>query len=201
MNIETCSRRRRSTLIVTAACVAATALVAAGCGGSTSSSAPPKQGVAGTTHTTTAMVTTRMIKGLGPVLVNNRGFTLYVFAPDEHKNVTCTASCATVWPPLQAMTGQKPTAGGAAQTSKLGSDKNPAGGSVVTYAGWPLYTYTADTQPGEATGQGLDLNGGVWHVLSPSGMVIMGKAGSGSGSMGGGGGGSTTGGGGGSSWG
>ena len=30
------------------------------------------------------------------------------------------------------------------------SDRDPAGGRVVTYARWPLYTYLADTKPGQA---------------------------------------------------
>ncbi len=58
----------------------------------------------------------------------------------------------------------------------LGRDRDPAGGRVVTYNRWPLYTYVADTKPGEATGQALDANGGLWYVLSPSGKVIKKKA-------------------------
>jgi predicted lipoprotein with Yx(FWY)xxD motif len=191
MTMKISARRSRPTVIVTASFVAAMALVTAGCGGSMSSAPTTSGGVAGTTHTTSPLVTTRTIKGLGTVLVNSRGFTLYTFARDQHKQVTCTGACAAVWPPLRLMTG-KPTAGGAAQTTMLASDKNPAGRSVVTYAGWPLYTYTADTAPGEAKGQGLNLNGGLWHVISPTGTVIMSKTSSVSGSSGGG---TTTGGG------
>jgi predicted lipoprotein with Yx(FWY)xxD motif len=57
----------------------------------------------------------------------------------------------------------------------LGSDPDPAGGRVVTYDGWPLYTYVADTKPGDAIGQATYLNGGYWYVLSPSGAVIHSK--------------------------
>jgi predicted lipoprotein with Yx(FWY)xxD motif len=185
MNMKSLSLRRRFTLIVAAAWLAAMALVVAGCGGSMSSSPTTTHGVGGSTHASAALVSTRMIKGR-TVLVNNRGFTLYTFAPDQHKRVTCTGSCAAVWPPLKLKAGQKPTASGAAQAAKLASDKNSAGGNVVTYAGWPLYTYTADTMPGEAKGQGLNLNGGVWHVITPTGMVIMNTVGSGSGSTSGG---------------
>lgn len=153
-------------------CVCGTiALVAAGCGGSSASTS--RSGVAGARHTTkAATVQTRTIKGLGTVLVNSRGSTLYMFVPDHHRRVTCTGSCAAVWPPLKLKTGQKPTAGGAARKSLLGTDKNPGGGRVVTYAGWPLYTYVADTKPGQARGQALNLNGGLWYVLSPTGKVI-----------------------------
>jgi hypothetical protein len=38
-----------------------------------------------------------------------------------------------------------------------------------------LYTYVADTKAGEAKGQALKLNGGLWYVLSPSGTVIKKK--------------------------
>ena len=55
------------------------------------------------------------------------------------------------------------------------SDRNPAGGRVVTYNKWPLYTYIGDTAPGQAKGQALNLNGGLWYVLSPSGKVIKAK--------------------------
>lgn len=122
-----------------------------------------------------ATVQTRNIKGLGTVLVNSRGDTLYMFVPDHQKRVTCKGSCAAVWPPLKVAAGRKPTAGGAARKSLLGTDKNPGGGLVVTYARWPLYTYVGDTKPGQATGQGLNINGGLWYVLSPSGKVIKKK--------------------------
>ena len=38
---------------------------------------------------------------------------------------------------------------------------------MVTYNGWPLYTYASDIQPGQATGQGIDLNGGKWYGDAP----------------------------------
>ena len=42
----------------------------------------------------------------------------------------------------------------------------------MTYAGWPLYSFVSDTEPGEANGQNVNLNGGYWYVISPSGKVI-----------------------------
>jgi len=133
----------------------------------------PASGVASMQHTTKApTVQTRKIKGLGTVLVNGSGRTLYMFVPDHQKRVTCTGGCAAVWPPLKAKAGAKPTAGGAARKSLLGTDKDPSGGRVVTYARWPLYTYVGDTKPGQAKGEALNLNGGLWYVLSPAGKVI-----------------------------
>jgi predicted lipoprotein with Yx(FWY)xxD motif len=121
-------------------------------------------------------VSTATIPGLGAVLVNAQGRTLYTFAPDNDAKVTCDTACAAVWPPLSVATGQTPVAAGSVQQSLLGTDSNPSGGQVATYKGWPLYTYVADTTPGQATGQALDLNGGLWYVISPDGTVITQKA-------------------------
>ena len=62
-----------------------------------------------------------------------------------------------------------PKAGPGAQTALLGRDTTPDGHEVVTYNGWPLYTYAADVDARQATGQALDLNGGYWYVMSPAG--------------------------------
>ena len=142
--------------------LAAVGLVAAGAGGASASS-----------HSKgTQAVKTRNIKGLGVVLVNPKGRTLYVFIPDKHQRVTCTGSCAKFWPPLKWKGSGKPKAGGAARSKLLGLDKDPAGGKVVTYDKWPLYTYVGDTAAGQATGQGLDASGGDWFVISPSGKLV-----------------------------
>jgi predicted lipoprotein with Yx(FWY)xxD motif len=92
--------------------------------------------------------------------------------PDNAKKVTCVGSCALVWPPLKLATGATPGASGQAKASLVSSAADPEGGHVVTYAGWPLYTYVADTGPGTAKGQALLLNGGYWYVISPTGQVI-----------------------------
>lgn len=105
------------------------------------------------------------------MLVNSQGHTLYVFSPDNAKKVTCVSSCAAVWPPVKIAAGVKATGSGGVKSSLLGSDPDPSGGDVVTYAGWPLYTYVADTAPGSASGQGVNLTGGLWYTISASGMV------------------------------
>jgi predicted lipoprotein with Yx(FWY)xxD motif len=112
-----------------------------------------------------------MLPGLGTVLVNAQGRTLYTFAPDKAQRVTCTGSCATYWPPLKISSGKAGVSGGA-ETSMVGSDANPMGGRVVTYRGWPLYLYVADPSAGTDHGQGINSSGGRWYVISPSGHVI-----------------------------
>ena len=123
----------------------------------------------------TLVVSTRKLPRLGTVLVNGKGLTLYMFVPDKRRKVTCVSTCAAVWPPLKRPAHGKLVAKGAVKSRLLGSDRDPAGGRVVTYHGWPLYTYIADKTPGMATGQAINLNGGLWYVLAPSGKVIKTK--------------------------
>jgi len=120
-------------------------------------------------------ISTRKLPKLGTVLVNSKGRTLYMFVPDKRKKVTCVRACAAIWPPVKLPKGAKPVASGQAKSSLLGSDRDPTGGRVVTYAHWPLYTYVADTKAGTAKGQALNLNGGLWYVLTPSGKVVRKK--------------------------
>jgi len=129
------------------------------------------------TATTTGSVTisTGQVKGLGAVLVDSKGRTLYMFVPDKQKRVTCVKSCAAAWPPVKVAKGERVVAAKGVQKSLLGSDANPSGGRVVTYAKWPLYTWVGDQKPGQATGQGLDANGGLWYVLTLAGKVLKTK--------------------------
>jgi predicted lipoprotein with Yx(FWY)xxD motif len=120
-------------------------------------------------------LSTASVSGVGTVVVNSQGKTLYTFAPDHASKVTCTGTCAQVWPPLKVTSGQKASASAGVKSSLVSSDTDPSGGSVVTYNGWPLYTYVSDMAAGTAKGQALNLNGGVWYAISPSGSVIKTK--------------------------
>ncbi|MGN6168712.1 MAG: COG4315 family predicted lipoprotein [Solirubrobacteraceae bacterium] len=157
------------------------ALLAAACGSSshtttTHANSPTSTGSTSNSSASGGVtITTKTIKPYGPVLVASNGHTLYVFAPDKAKKVTCVGACATIWPPAKLASGTKASASGQVKSSLLGSDPDPSGGRVVTYNGWPLYTYVADTAPGVAHGQGLNLSGGLWYVISPSGKVIKSK--------------------------
>jgi predicted lipoprotein with Yx(FWY)xxD motif len=154
--------------------VSALALSVAACGSSSTSTSTSTSKAASTTTKTAAVVVigAQSESGLGTVLVDSSGKTLYQFVPDAGKHVTCTGSCATVWPPVMLPSGAKLKASGGIEASLLGSDPDPSGGRVVTYAGWPLYTYVSDGSPGSHTGQGINLNGGLWYVMSPSGKAI-----------------------------
>src|SRR5215471_16411945 len=93
---------RSQVRLMAVALLAVLGFVAAGCGGSSSASSAPKGGVAGAQHSNSSVaVKTRKIKGLGVVLVNTKGRTLYVFMKDAHRHVTCTGTCPGIWPPLR----------------------------------------------------------------------------------------------------
>ena len=98
------------------------------------------------------------------VLTNTSGLTLYWFAPDTPAISKCTGSCTAYWPPV---TGN-PKAGPGV-TGKLGTIKRPGGGVQATYDGHPLYTYIGDNGPGQAQGNNLNLNGGLWYEVRVSG--------------------------------
>jgi predicted lipoprotein with Yx(FWY)xxD motif len=121
----------------------------------------------------TIHVVVKRLPRLGIVLVNGRGRTLYAFVPDEHRAVTCTGSCATLWPAFKLSPSQALDSSPALSTSLVGTVPDPEGDRVVTFAGWPLYTYAGDTRAGIANGQGLNSHGGRWYAVSPSGALVM----------------------------
>jgi predicted lipoprotein with Yx(FWY)xxD motif len=124
-----------------------------------------------TPATKSISLSVRTLPTVGAVLVNAEGHTLYTFVPDQHSKVTCVSACAAVWPPLKLTSGA-PAGSPQLKSSLLSSDPDPEGGSVITYAGWPLYTYAADGAAGQDNGQAIEANGGRWYVITPSGKVI-----------------------------
>jgi len=101
------------------------------------------------------------------ILVDSKGFTLYDFHKDKGIKSACYGTCAGVWPPLTTSGAARAMKG--AEASKLGTTKRTDGTLQVTYAGHPLYTYTADTKPGEAKGNDFSAFGGEWYALMPNG--------------------------------
>jgi len=110
-------------------------------------------------------VETVMIKG-ATVLTNAKGLTLYSFAPDTMTTSKCNGTCAQLWPPVSG-----PATAGPGVTGRLGAITRADGTIQATYNGHPLYTYVADTAPGQAKGNGLNASGGVWHEVTASGAA------------------------------
>ena len=97
------------------------------------------------------------------VLTNAKGFTLYSFAPDTPAASKCYGSCAQYWPPVAG-----PAAAGPGLTGRVGTIKRTDGPAQLTYNGHPLYTYIGDSAPGQARGNNLNLNGGLWREVRVS---------------------------------
>jgi predicted lipoprotein with Yx(FWY)xxD motif len=139
------------------------------CGGPISSAHPATR-----SHDPTYEVTTGEVSGLGTVLVDGKGLTLYLFLPDKHSSHSrCSDICAVAWPPLLLPKGRTaPLAGRGVKSSLLGITIGSDGERQVTFNGWPLYRWSNDASPGQATGQGLNNLGGLWYVVSPRGEPI-----------------------------
>jgi len=119
-------------------------------------------------------VRTGTVKGLGTVLVDGQGFTLYLFVPDKQSGTsTCYGQCAQGWPPLLLPVGvSAPVAGPGVHASLLGVTRRTDGTTEITYDKWPLYLWVNDSQPGQATGQALNNLGGLWYVVAPDGEAV-----------------------------
>ena len=144
---------------VAAASVAAVSVVAlAVLGGSVAAAggSAPATAAAGSLKTTTI--------GGATVLTNAKGLTLYWFAPDTATKSNCNGSCAAYWPPVSG-----PATAGAGVTGRLGTIKRADGSTQATYDRHPLYTYIGDSGPGQANGNRINLNGGLWYEQTASG--------------------------------
>ena len=161
------TRTRSITFLASGAALLLVALAVAGCGssGSSSSSAPP------TTSSGRQATVGISNSGLGKIIVNSQGRTLYLFGKDSGTTSACTGACAGNWPPLRA--NGKPTLGTGADASLVGTIQRADGKPQVTYNGHPLYLFKGDKQPGDTNGEGLTAFGGTWYVLSSSGNQVV----------------------------
>lgn len=170
------------------AAAVAVLLTLAACGGDTSAasssgagvSAPASSAAGGAAAAYTLQ--TASISGLGTVLVNGNGQTLYVLSSEKGGKVTCTAAagCTAVWPDTELPAGVSAgVAGSGVQSSLLGTTKGADGTTYLTYATYPVYTYKGDAAPGTASGQGINSFGGTWYVIGADGNPITAGGGSG----------------------
>ena len=119
--------------------------------------------------------------GLGNILVDSQGQTIYLFKKDHGTKSACSGNCAVAWPPVT--TTGKPTVGGGLSASRVGTTSRSNGETQITYNGHPLYRFQGDHGVGDANGQGLNAFGANWYVVSPAGNQIT-SSGSGGGSGG-----------------
>lgn len=148
------------------------ALIASGCGGGSSGNSTSNAGASSASGGDT--VSGSEVSGLGTVLVDSEGLTVYEFAKDEGTTSSCYGACAESWPPV--ITTGKSSAGEGAMSSQLGTAKRKDGGMQVTYAGHPLYTFVGDSAPGEANGNESTAFGGKWSAMDEAGEAVAGTS-------------------------
>lgn len=93
-------------------------------------------------------------------LANSQGMTLYYFEKDVSGKSACAGPCAQYWPPFHASDLSVPAG---LQASDFATITRANGSLQTTYNGWPLYTFSGDTHPGDMNGQGFK---GVWFIAS-----------------------------------
>ncbi|MFG2296080.1 SCO0930 family lipoprotein [Streptomyces sp. NPDC048603] len=111
----------------------------------------------------------REVAGVGTVVTDSKGATLYRFDKDTAKppKSSCEGDCAAAWPPVPA---DDAAATSGIEADLLGAVARADGTRQLTLGGWPVYRYAKDTAPGEAKGEGV---GGTWHALAPDGKKAI----------------------------
>ena len=154
-----------------AAGLAALALTVSACASSGSSSGsvantPAAGGNSSSAAAASGSTVTAKTIGGQQVLVDSQGLTLYWFAIDSSSASKCSGSCAHYWPPVKG-----PITAGSGVTGTLGTITRSDGTTQATYDGHPLYTYAADSGPGQNKGNGLNVSGGLWYEMTVSGAT------------------------------
>ena len=82
------------------------------------------------------------------------GMTLYMFGPGPQGegSSACTDGCAESWPPLR--TDGEPSTGSGVGAS-VSAFERADGSTPVAANDWPLYYFAQDSEPGDATEEGL----------------------------------------------
>lgn len=111
-------------------------------------------------------LTAAEVSGLGQVVTDQNGLTLYRFDKDKAKPSAsnCNNACAKTWPPALGDPASVQLQG--VDQSLVGSVTRADGTEQLTLSGWPLYTYAKDTTAGDANGQGV---GKTWFAVTPTG--------------------------------
>jgi predicted lipoprotein with Yx(FWY)xxD motif len=108
---------------------------------------------------------------VGTIIVTSRGYTVYAFTKDGRNKDACAKifACLSAWPPVK---GGGLIAGHGIKASLLGTIKLKGDGTQLTYAGHALYTYTADSGPGDISNVNLLQFGGRWPAVNAAGQDV-----------------------------
>lgn len=161
----------------------ATAAIVAGCGGGSTKPTTSTSSADSSANPATKFSTAN-VSGVGNVVVDGKGRTVYILTSGGKTNVPCTSAsgCTGLWPTLPLPGGMSTaTAGTGVKASLLGTKKLSDGKTYPTYNGWLMYEYSGDSASGQAKGQGIKSFGGTWYVLNASGNPVTTSSSSGGG--------------------
>jgi predicted lipoprotein with Yx(FWY)xxD motif len=163
---------------IAATTVAAAAILAA-CGGGSHETTTSTSSSGSSANPGTKFSIAR-VSGVGNVLVDGNGRTVYILTSGGRRNVPCTedSGCTKLWPDLPLPDGVSAAkAGTGIKASLLGTKKSSDGETYPTYNGWLIYEYAGDSGPGQAKGEGIKSFGGTWYVLDASGNPVTSSSG------------------------
>ncbi len=140
-------------------------------GGSTSTTSPAATPSVTQQANGSGAVIKTMSTSKGTVLATAQGKTIYWFAIDTPTKSNCNGTCTTYWPPVL---GNPSAASGTSLPKAFGTITRSDGKTQATYDGHPLYTYVGDGAPGQVTGNGKNLSGGLWWAMTSSGAKLGG---------------------------
>lgn len=139
----------------------------------------PASGTGAAARSGGAAVSTRQVNGVGTVLVDASGNTLYFADQEKDGTIRCTDACARIWLPL-TVNGGAPKAGPGVMGT-LSTVRRSDGMTQVTLDGRPLYTFSHDGGPGKVEGNDVtDSFGGTqfrWHAATASGAASVSPSG------------------------
>ena len=120
---------------------------------------------------TTAMADHHAVKiakheGIGNILTDAKGMTLYWFVKDSTGKSACMGGCLEKWPiyfrpqvaPLQGL-----------DAADFGTITRDDGILQTTFRGYPLYYFFKDGMAGDTNGQGVN---NVWYVIDPAAFPV-----------------------------
>jgi predicted lipoprotein with Yx(FWY)xxD motif len=169
------TRRFRLGLTVSGMALASAGLLAAcggsGTGGYGSSGSGSSNGSSNSGNTT---IMTRSTSGVGTVLTDGSGKTLYTPEQEASGKIVCTGACVGFWFP--ALSSSAKVSSKANLPGKLATVKRPDSGKLqVTYNGMPLYTFKLDSGPGSTKGNDFSDSFGstkfTWFAMTTKGSA------------------------------
>ena len=121
------------------------------------------------------VVVARKLPGIGAVLVNRSGKTIYSPRQEAHGKILCTVSCLGFWFPVAVRPGTRLRAPRGVNGVLGTIHRTDDGVTQLAFDGRPLYTFRLDQRPGQIHGNNFsDAFGGTsftWQAVSASGAA------------------------------